>query len=548
MRGIARKPLFWIFLASLLPVVSLFHPGMPFVHDGQDHVARIANFYAALREGIIVPRWAGSLNWGYGHPILMFLYPLPEYVASAFHFIGFSLVDSTKLVFGFSFIASAVTMFLWLNAAYGTEAGIIGTLLYTFAPYRFVDLHVRGALGEHVAFIFPPLGMYLLWRLSRTKHIYGLYPLSVATALSIAGLILSHNAVAIMFLPIIGIYGVYLWVAEVTDRWSFAISSILAVTLGFGLSAFFWLPALMEGKFTLRDVVTAGEALRRFVPWPWFIYSPWNYGGTEELTKALGIPQWIGVACAFMMLVKMKQKKLNVFIAGLLILFLASLFIQTTWSAPIWRASKLLQDFQFPWRFLSVSVFVAAVLGGLAFARTKKLFLICYSLFIIFITVPMWHPIGFQIHDDSFYSGVYAGTTDTGESSPVWSVRFMEHTPAHPMDVIDGDATIIVGKRTSILHEYTLTVRVPTLMMENTLYFPGWMVYVNDQPTRIEWQNPTYRGLMTFHVAPGTVRVKVVFGSTKIRRYANMISATTLALLALAGVGVFVWQNRKHYR
>lgn len=546
MKRIATNPLLWILLACLLPVLSLLRPGMPVLHDGQDHVARIANFYAALREGIIVPRWAANLNWGYGHPILMFLYPLPEYLASAFHAAGFTLVDSTKLVFGLSFIASAVTMFLWMNAQFGVSVGLLGALLYSFAPYRFVDLNVRGALGEHVAFIFPPLVMYFLHKRSY-----------IWLSVSLAALILSHNAVSLMFLPVIGLYGLYLLIFENKKKLLFAGKSLLFGLFGMGLSAFFWVPALAEGKFTLRDIVTAGSALTRFVPWSWFVYSPWNYGGTDTLTKSIGWPQLAGIAASVWLLIFSKEKKLRILIGGLLFVLLLSLFIQTDLSAPVWRASKLLQDFQFPWRFLSLSVFVAAVLGGLSidwihslrFVNTripKKLFLVLSSLVMVFITIYMWVPKGYQLHDDSFYSGVYSGTTDTGESSPIWSVRFMEHTPANHMGVVDGDVTVREGKRTTTTHEYVLDVRKPSLMIENTLYFPGWMIYLNGLPTGIEWQNPDYRGLMTFRVTPGKNQtVRVVFEDTKVRKTANIVSVISLACIILAGVGGYLWRRRK---
>ena len=68
-------------LIAALPLLPFLHPGLPITHDGADHVARIANFYQNLGEGNLIPRWAGNLNWGYGHPILMFLYPLPSHLA-----------------------------------------------------------------------------------------------------------------------------------------------------------------------------------------------------------------------------------------------------------------------------------------------------------------------------------------------------------------------------------------------------------------------------------------------------------------------------------
>ena len=559
MKRILSHPLFWIIAASILPVLSLLHSGMPYVHDGQDHVTRIANFYAVLKEGTIVPRWAPNLNWGYGHPVLMFLYPLPEYLASVFHFVGFSLVDSTKLVFGLAFIASTVTMYLWMSAAFGIGAGTIGALLYTFAPYRFVDLHVRGALGEHVAFVFPPLIMYFLWKLTRPgMTIRATIHITIGAALCTAALILSHNALALMFLPVIGLYGLYLFIAETKNKWRYVLSGIAVLIGGFVLSAFFWVPALAEGKFTLRDIVTAGGALTRFVPWTQFIYSPWNWGGGEDMSKSLGIAQWVGVAASVYLIFRHTNKKLVVLVTGFIVLLLCSLLIMTSYSAFIWRLVKILQNFQFPWRFLSLSVFLSAVIGGIAADwflgafRLKpqvytKIF-ITFCVMTVIITINMWRPKGYQYRDESFYTGMYPGTTDTGESTPVWSVRFMEHAPDNPLDVIDGDASVTVGKRISTEHEYTITVRKPTLMLENTLYFPGWKIYINGVQTAVEWQNPDYRGLMTFRVVPGDTRVRVVFVDTKIRKTANMVSAAGFMIAGVAGIGVMVWQKRKRYR
>src|SRR3989344_4323288 len=185
-------PLFILVFICLLPLSAWFAPGLPLTHDGQDHVARIANFYASLSEGNIVPRWAGNLNWGYGHPILMFLYPLPSYLASLFHTLGLGLVDSVKLGFGLGFIASILAMYLWLRDEVGERPAMVGALLYGFAPYRFVDMNVRGAIGEHMAFVFAPLVFYGIKRRS-----------TAWTVTAVAGLILSHNALSVMFLPLI---------------------------------------------------------------------------------------------------------------------------------------------------------------------------------------------------------------------------------------------------------------------------------------------------------------------------------------------------------
>jgi hypothetical protein len=544
-----------LLMISIFPLMDLFHPGLPVTHDGQDHVARIANFYQSLTEGNPVPRWAGNLNWGYGHPILMFLYPLPSYLASLFHFIGLGLTDSTKLVFGFGFTASVLAMYLWLSTVRGKIAGFIGAILYGFAPYRFVDLYVRGALGEHLAFIFPPLVMYFIYVIgqkigSKRVNVPVIPGYAAGLAASVAGLILSHNAISLMFLPVFilyGIYNIYLLLPDFRKKYIFFLTA--GFLSGFGLAAFFWVPAFFEGKYTLRDIVTAGEFNSRFVPWSWFFNSPWNYGQGNEFTKSVGQVQLAGLILSVFLLLKTKIKKDQYLIGGALFIFLLSIFLMTDLSGLIWQKVTILQKFQFPWRFLSVSVFTAAVLGGIVSDYfTEKLILpvkfknliIPAGIVIIslLISIPMWKAKGYSVKPDGYYSGIYAGTTDTGESSPVWSIRFMEKTPKAVTESADGEVVIKNILRNSVLHQYVLSSPEPVRMIENTLYFPGWEVRINGVKSDIQFQDPLYRGLITYQIPAGTNQVSVRFANTRLRSISDMVSLIfTIFILSVFVIG-----------
>lgn len=541
-----------------IPLVSLLSVGFPLTHDGPDHVARIANFFASLAEGNIVPRWASNLNWGYGHPILMFLYPLSSYMASLFIFLGFSLIDSTKLVFAVTFILSGLSMYLWAGKAWGKRAGFISALLYTFAPYRFVDLYVRGAIGEHVAFIFPPLIAYALMNLSLTfegKNSYITKKRLIHTllaALSVGALILSHNALALMFLPIIGFYTIYLFLKEGKKNTVFFVFCGLSVLLGLGLSSFFWIPAFFEGKYTLRDIVTQGTAVERFVLWGDFIkVFSWNYGQTDTLSKSIGLSQILGTMTAGWVLVMNKvNRKERILLISSIILFVTALFIQTAESTFVWRAVHILQTFQFPWRFLSVVVFLTSVIGGVSFSiLTRRIgkhwSLIVLTLAILLSTMFMWQPKGFSDRPDSYYSGIYDSTTDTGESSPIWSIRFMEHRPAGPMDIAEGQIHISPVSRTTTTRRYEIEAAGPGRLVENTLYFPGWNVFVDGVETEIQFQDPLYRGLITFRVTEGKHDVSIKFADTKVRTLSNFISVMSLAGVIGIFIGAFVWKKKR---
>jgi hypothetical protein len=143
---------------------------------------------------------------------------------------------------------------------------------------------------------------------------------------------------------------------------------------------------------------------------------------------------------------------------------------------------------------------------------------------------------GYAYKPNSFYSGVYAGTTDTGESSPIWSVRAMEHTPKAHLEMIDGKASIQETKRTSTNHVYAVSVAKKTLFEENTLYFPGWQIKANNVPVSIEFQDMQYRGTMLFFLDKGNYTVNVSYSETKLRLICDIISLVSLiALIGLFG-------------
>lgn len=532
-----------LFFLAAVPLFDLLHPGLPVTHDGQDHVARIANFYQNLTDGVLVPRWAPNLNWGYGHPILMFLYPVSSYTASFFHFLGFSFVDSLKLLFAVSFIASGLTMYLWMKEQVSREAGFVAALLYLYAPYRFVDLYVRGAIGEHVAFIFPPLVLYFLLKLAKHQSQRSLF----LGSLSFAGLILSHNAISLIFLPIIFLYTLFLSF-QTKSRNSFAFFASLLILLGFGLAAFFWVPAFFEGKYTLRDIVSKGAYFSNFQDIGRFFYSEWSYGGTGVFSVQIGIVQWFVVFLSAISLPFLwkRDKKTGVVVVGLLLAFCIGLFLMVPISDFLWKTLTLLQNFQFPWRFLSLTVFVAAVLGGFLTVLIPKRFMTITVGGLVFLLLVSskshWHAKDYIVRDESFYTGIYNGTTDTGESAPIWSVRFMEKRAAAPREVVQGSATITNEKRSSIVHEYKIVADSKARVRENTLYFPGWQVYVDGVSVPLEFQDPRHRGLMTFFVEKGPRDVSVRFSETRLRFVADIVSVVSfIALFVMIGVGKRLW-------
>ena len=520
-----------LFCICLVPLFDLFHPGLPVTHDGKDHVARIANFYQNISEGILIPRWAPNLNWGYGHPILMFLFPLPSYLASFFHFFGFSFIDSTKIVFGLTYVLSGLAMYVWVKEFLGKQAGIAASVLYLFAPYRFIDLYVRGAIGEHVAFLFVPLVFYFLLKLSK-KQSLGYVG---GASLSLAGLILSHNAISLMFFPLFLLYFFYLSFT-IRKKKHFIFSCALAALFGLSFCAFFWIPAFFEGRYTLRDIVTKGGYAKHFAEFSNFFYGPWSYGGSGMFTVQLGIIHWFlfFLSVPFVFVYRKKKYSIRFLAIGAFVITFVALFLMTQNASFLWQKITILQKFQFPWRLLSVVVLTTSLLGGIVVSlfseRVKNVVVIVLVMGILFVNREYFHAKSYMYRPDSFFNVVYDGTTDTGESAPIWSVRFMEKRPNAHIEVIDGSAGVKEVKRTTSLHAYSITAQEKSRIRENTLYFPGWGIYVDGKQTDIQFQDPKNRGLITFYIEKGEHTVSIVLRETKLRLFSDILSVASVLL------------------
>src|SRR5258706_1798065 len=105
--------------------------------------------------------------------------------------------------------------------------------------------------------------------------------------------------------------------------------ALIFLLLCFGLSGFFWIPGLVEGRYTLRNIVTAGEYVTRFVSFPNLIYSPWNYGESGQFSVQLGILSWAGLLLSPLAFLKVKKEK-NVswiFAAALIAYTLIAIFL-----------------------------------------------------------------------------------------------------------------------------------------------------------------------------------------------------------------------------
>src|SRR3989344_8965474 len=156
------KYLFLIVALSLLPFVSMLTTSLlPHTQDGLVHLPRMAAYFQALSHGQFPVRWAAYLNFGYGMPLFIFMYPFPYLLASLLLFLGAGLAVTFKLVVVLSFIFSGIFMFLLGKELFKNEKiAFLVTIFYQFAPFRLVEANVRGDIGEIYTYAFLPLVLF----------------------------------------------------------------------------------------------------------------------------------------------------------------------------------------------------------------------------------------------------------------------------------------------------------------------------------------------------------------------------------------------------
>lgn len=450
---------FWPYLllcVLLIPLVwPLIQPGFFVSDDGGWMVVRLSAFHQTLRSGQFPVRFLERLNHGYGYPVVNFLYPLPFYLGEIPHLLGFGFIDSVKILFLAGFILGGVFMYRY--------AGLAAAVVYSYAPYRIFDVYKRGSLGEAVAFIFLPLVFYFLDK----KNIFW-------SAIFTAALITSHNVIAFIFLPIIFLYS----------------RNIKLIIWSLLLSAFFWIPAIYDLQFT-----RAGQTMVAN-------FSDYFLTGANFLQVG-------GLAIVAILAATLFKRKALFFLAVTLI----ALFFALPISALFWQILPLPRLVQFPWRFLTIVVFGAAVLAG-HLAKSNKWLGVAAAALTVVLSLPLiqversFQPEGYYVTNDDT-------TTVKNEYMPKWVANDPTSQPPGKIQISPD------GKTTQI----------------NTVYFPGWEVYVNGQRTPIDYQT---NGFLRVAINNPSDKVVSVFKETLVRFLADLLTISGFIALIILRRKTFV--------
>jgi hypothetical protein len=572
-----------IVLLGLTAVYPILNPALPCSDDAAFHLFRLVQLDSLLQDGVLYCRWAPDMAQGYGNPFFNFYAPLAYYVSALISAIVGNLNLGLRLTFALAIVGGGWAAYLLARGYFSRTAALVAAVAYMYAPYQGYDIYFRGNLAESAAWPLLPLALWAMGRLVREGGGRWL----AVTAVAYAAILLTHNVFALIFSPLLALFALVLAIQTsslrtmhhaLRQRAMPILKSLtlplVALLLGLGLAAFFWLPAMLE-----RDLVHSDRLL---VP-PVFVY--WNNFVTLSELFALprlpepyllnpSPPRTIGLIAflltlpAFLLSVFGNRLSVNgkritdhgspitdhrLRITAVRFFSLALfvyLFLMTAVSEPIWDVLPLIEFVQFPWRLLGPAAVCVAFLVAATIELLPDGLWRCtgggVAITLLILSVLFWfHPRYCPGLDQPTVADMQAferdthtiGTTARGEYLPRQVIQMPPLPAEQPFAQPDEAAglTILTQERRGVTYRASVRAGQPRTITVNSFAYPGWQAEVNGTAVPIT-PSPTY-GLITFPVSAGQHELTVTFGETPLRRAANGVSLLSLILLSLSFTG-----------
>ena len=518
-----------VLLLLLTPaVLGLLHPGF-FGASDDLHIAWLQQMEKTISLGQIPPRYVPDLSYGFGYPLFNFVFPLPFYLGEIFRLVGFSFTYSIKALFVVSLLGSGVAMFLLAKKLSNSLTGIAAAVLYVYTPYRSNDVYNRGALGESLAFIFMPLIIYAFVGLSQSKGFREMWRWVAIGGLSISGLILTHNIVSYMFLPLVFIVGIFLFRKSLMRL-------LLVFLTGLLGSMYFWFPALVDSKLmhyeTVFNFIDHFPTIRQLLT-PYWGYGASVAGSYDTMSFFMGEVNILVIVLSFGFFL-FSYKRLvarerlwwwwNMLIIGV------SMVMMNYRSSYLWDHLPLIAYFQFPWRFLTVVTFATALLVVFI---SKFRFSRIIALLIIFLSIGLnysrFEPHDYLLRNDDYFLGRYIPVPDPSElykSLGEEYLRLPSTTKIRPLmlypRIFPQNESIKVTELDSLTSIITTDSGIPMQLNYNKYNFPGWRGTIDGKLLPLT-SGPPF-GQIQFFVPSGTHTIRISFGETPLKVFFDIVS------------------------
>lgn len=419
-----RKQKSWIYFFIILALASLplCMPGME-GRTGQDlgfHLNRIEAIAKGMEEGIFFAKVQRYWFSGYGYPTPIYYGDLLLYIPAFFRIMGLSVINAYKLFVVFVHGLTIGISYKTFKTAFQKDriAWILAGA-YTLSSYRFLDLYIRGAVGEYLGIAFMPLiglAMYSMYTKERMSAEEGKKNI-VYLVIGMSGLIGSHLLSTEMVVVTMGILCLVFW--KKTFQKENLLIYIKAVGLSLLCNLYFIVPFLdyyLHEDVYIKVRMAKEQLIQEDGAYPWqflaFFQNPFGtiISNHEDIMAFhTGLFLMFALLVGLIVLVRKKaNKKIKVFLimAAVLLWVSSGVFPWDGLETKVPMIGKILVQVQFPWRYLSILCLVLCFLWGELFLINEKLYIEKKYLFLLLVSI-LLSPIFFTSQYVKNYEPVF---------------------------------------------------------------------------------------------------------------------------------------------
>lgn len=530
---------FFILIISVGLVFDLFiNKGQPVTFDGPTHITNIAMFYKSLREGNLQVTWTDGFA-NYGMPLGLMAQQVTSYLGAWINFLAKDPLISYNFVFLIGAFLSNLTFYIFLREYFSTINSLIAVFIFNLASYRIINIYIRGALPEFFASFSLPLILLGIKKFLETNKFFYFALISISFAL----MILTHPFMLIVYSFPIAFF--IFFSLQNNKNWFKKISYLLlSFITGFLLSSYFIVPLILELKYFYYGLARNHFNSGHFLSWENFFDPRWFYFYKGDIAPRghfmkTGVIEIMAIFIFILLFIfNRKKSKINKPLRAMI--FYSSLiyvFFLIPISNFLYKNISFLGNIQHPWRMLSGFIFLPPIVFSFLidqyFKKQEKLIFIIIIIIFSFLRIPQLYGKNYQLipKENYFFTkenlhAVILNTIWTGkaEDYPVKRIKG---------EIIEGEGKLKVEEIKNNYRRYYLKAQTPVRLVDYTFYFPGWRVYANGKKIPVEFQDPNYRGVITYKLDKGEYNILVKFEDTKPRFLGKFLSLLGISILIL---------------